>query len=410
MQFSNQKIEWFTEMAECVGTIYLWEYDGNWSLRTSSCPPEDRVYWNEIFRTVDGPTHIGSVIRDATKPVLFSAGVDLTWIAVSSYTSAGRPRYYVLGPVFLSTMSNEELMEAVDNYDFKMSNKTDYMNHLDDLPPIQYPTFLLLGSMLYRCLYHEIIDGTEFQLVSPKNLRVRPEDRIACDLIADTSHGRSDVEDMMLEQIAAGNLNYRSVLPSLQLGQYGDLAPKSTIRQLKDECIIGITLCSRAAMSGGLSRKTALSAADSYIRQVESADTIVEVMEIYPTMYDDYIRRVHDRKKNATYSVPVRNCMDYVDRHLNENIAVKDVAEGLGYTGYYLSSLFHRETGNTLADYIKIRKIEAAKRLLKDSTEPIKVIAEQVGFATPSHFTLVFRKETGMTPKEYRQSGDSLMT
>lgn len=405
LEHQSEKIQWFMEMTECSGNLYLWQYTLGWKLLESSCPAPQEQFWDSMFRLLDGPENIEPMFSQNHYPVIFNAAIDLLWITVPFYEQNILQSYYVLGPVFLSSMSAEELNRALDQYTLPTASKQDYLEQMGLLPSIQYPTFLLYGSMLYHCFYPDTMDFTDYQLASPKNVRARPEDRFSCDLLVNSSHGRADVEDLLLQQITDGNLNYRSTLPALQLGQYGELAPQSTLRQLKDECLIAITLCSRAAILGGLSRKTALSVGDSYIRQVESSSTINEVMAIYTPMVDDFIKRVHNTKDQQQYSAAVRNCMDYIERHVSDSLSVKSVAEGTGYTGYYISRLFHRETGTTIGDYIKARKIEYAKRLLKETNDSIGSISEQLGFSSPSYFASVFRSLTGVTPKEFRQGG-----
>ena len=189
--------------------------------------------------------------------------MDLSWIIVPAVEKHTIARYLVLGPVFLSSMSQQELDKALDSYDFATSSKYEYKTHLEDLPSIQYPAFLLYGKMLNRCLYPEVVDLMDFRIVSAKNVRVRPENRLSSEIVLDSSEGRADIEDLLLQQIRQGNPNFRNAIPALQLGQYGEMAPQSTLRQLKDECIVAITLSSRAAMDGGLSRQQALGVGDS---------------------------------------------------------------------------------------------------------------------------------------------------
>lgn len=403
LQQQSEKILWFSEMAECAGNLYLWQYSRHWKLVESSCPASTEKYWDTVFRTVQGPENIEPKFSRSGYPVIFNAAIDLLWITVPSWERNAISSYYVLGPVFLSSMTAEELNRELDAAGLSPAARQEYRDQLEQLPAIQYPTFLLYGSMLYHCFNRDTMDFTDYQVASPKNVRARPEDRFSCDLLVNSSHGRADVEDLLLQQITNGNLNYRSVLPALQLGQYGELAPQSTLRQLKDECLIAITLCSRAAILGGLSRRTALSVGDNYIRQVESSNTINEVMAIYTPMVEDFIKRVHNAQEQQQYSAAVRNCMDYIERHISEPITVKSVAEGTGYTGYYLSGLFRRETGSSIGGYIKNRKIEYAKRLLKETNDNIGSISEQLGFSSPSHFSSVFRSLTGYTPKEFRE-------
>ena len=70
---------------------------------------------------------------------------------------------------------------------------------------------------------------------------------------------------------------------------------------------------------------------------------------------------------------------------------------------YYLSRLFRRVTGQSIVDYINNRRIDAARRLLKNTELSISDIAEQTGFASAAHFRRVFRDVMGISPLQYRK-------
>ena len=68
----------------------------------------------------------------------------------------------------------------------------------------------------------------------------------------------------------------------------------------------------------------------------------------------------------------------------------------------YLSTKFKKETGMTLSQYIQEQKIGKAKSLLKSTDRSILEIATYLGFSSQGYFQNVFKKLTGMTPKDYR--------
>ena len=74
----------------------------------------------------------------------------------------------------------------------------------------------------------------------------------------------------------------------------------------------------------------------------------------------------------------------------------------MNMTPNYLSSLFARQTGITIHNYIQREKIDVASRLLKFSDRPISDVSTYMGFQSQSNFSLIFRKWKGMTPSEYR--------
>lgn len=69
----------------------------------------------------------------------------------------------------------------------------------------------------------------------------------------------------------------------------------------------------------------------------------------------------------------------------------------------YLFRAYKQLTGQNLSRYISDRRIEKARGLLSDSSLKISEISCQVGYESPAHFSRIFKKNTGMTPQEYRE-------
>lgn len=74
----------------------------------------------------------------------------------------------------------------------------------------------------------------------------------------------------------------------------------------------------------------------------------------------------------------------------------------LGVSASYLSRLFKKETGVSVSTYIRDRKIDMAKNLLRFSDASMIDIANRLAFSSQSHFIQQFKESVGMTPKKYR--------
>ena len=109
----QEKLNWFMEMTECADGLFLWDYTTSWDIRSSNCPEDKAVYWSHLFRVVGGPEQVSPLFAHSRKPVLFNAAVDLSWIIVPAVEKHTIARYLVLGPVFLSSMSQQELDKAL---------------------------------------------------------------------------------------------------------------------------------------------------------------------------------------------------------------------------------------------------------------------------------------------------------
>ncbi len=96
-------------------------------------------------------------------------------------------------------------------------------------------------------------------------------------------------------------------------------------------------------------------------------------------------------------------CIDYIYKHLHQRITVPDLAEQAGLTESYLSTLFKKETGRSISDYVLDRRIEAASNMLKFSNYSCADIGAILAFSSQSHFIRVFKARTGQTPRAFRE-------
>jgi len=92
----------------------------------------------------------------------------------------------------------------------------------------------------------------------------------------------------------------------------------------------------------------------------------------------------------------------YIHEHYRENIGRNEIAGEFYLTPEYLAKLYKKRTGMKLNDYINEYRIEAAKNLLKTSEMNISSIAEAVGFDNFSYFSTLFKKQTGVSPRDYK--------
>ena len=113
-----------------------------------------------------------------------------------------------------------------------------------------------------------------------------------------------------------------------------------------------------------------------------------------------------DSARGDASSLPafkLRRVTDWMAEHLSEEFSLTRVAEQSGMSVFHFTRLFKRATGVPPSQYqIKLR-MDAARRLLRETKRSIIAIGNEVGYSNPSHFARLFRKETGLTPSEYRK-------
>ena len=167
--------------------------------------------------------------------------------------------------------------------------------------------------------------------------------------------------------------------------------------------VASVTLACRFCIEGGMASEEAYNLSDLYIRQVDKCRSVDEVFTLHDTMLKDYTTRMRDLTRRDVVSRQVHRCMDYIDKHLQQPLTVKKLAEELELSESYVSILFKRETGTAVSEYIRRRRVETAKMLLQYTEFRCVEIAEYLCFSSDSHFSRVFREYVGQTPREYRQ-------
>ena len=75
----------------------------------------------------------------------------------------------------------------------------------------------------------------------------------------------------------------------------------------------------------------------------------------------------------------------------------------MGYTEYYLTEKFKKETGQSVSSYIRYAKVERAKVLLSTTDLSIQEVSERLAFSTVNYFIKIFRETAGYTPAQYRK-------
>ncbi len=95
---------------------------------------------------------------------------------------------------------------------------------------------------------------------------------------------------------------------------------------------------------------------------------------------------------------------EYVRGNLHSSLTLKDIAEYVGYSPYYLHRAFRQRTGKRLFEYVAELRMELAMKLLRSTDWSVARIAVETGFSDASHLSRLLRKNTGLTPVQYRQS------
>lgn len=108
-------------------------------------------------------------------------------------------------------------------------------------------------------------------------------------------------------------------------------------------------------------------------------------------------------------SPKILSAIDYMKSHYSHPISLEEIAESIGISRIYLSQIFKKETGMTINEYLGNYRLQKAKELLLTSNLKIYTIAEMCGFGSVQYFSQVFKKVTGFSPYQFKDTNANIL-
>jgi AraC family transcriptional regulator len=97
----------------------------------------------------------------------------------------------------------------------------------------------------------------------------------------------------------------------------------------------------------------------------------------------------------------VARALIHIESRFHEPILLEDIARASHMSRFHFARTFRAETGMSVMQYVRWRRVEEAKRLLRTGRIPLATIATDLGYFDHSHFARAFRSATGVRPHQY---------
>lgn len=391
----------FRDLIESVSPIYITEFNAYFEIIYSNNPNAElfsMLFSMEINDSFPHGEELQSVAENITKPVIFTNSVGMTWLSDVYMEGGELRRIYLLGPVFLDDISLRKIETRLGLIQLSSPVRNQFLGFLHELPVITLDRYYDFGIMLHKAVRNEVIDRSDFRYPD-----MYDDSNMSGETLRDY-HGAYRAERRMCQMIEDGNLQYQRAQDEL-VSISGNLVRNVTGDHLRQEKNVAVVLCTvyaRAAMRGGVEPETVYVMSDLYIQRIEEAGDFTKVKKLMEEMAEGFVRMVYRHKMQSGSSPQIRKACDYIGTHLDEDLNIQDIAGRFGYSGYYFSNKFKKEMGVSFREYIRNRKIEKGKELLRNTNMDVGEISISLGYESVSYFGEIFKKAVGVSPGEYR--------
>jgi len=316
----------------------------------------------------------------------------------------------VVGPYINEKPQAGEWNEIISS--LPINNRRHFLQLYEEIPLLSSVRTLALSRMIYYVIHRQLVDSSTSLLADgmpmpePAVEKKEPDAELSRRRRSGMLHTNLSHERVMLNYVRNGERERIRTFVTESIiaeDEFGVLAKRSRIRSEKNLMITGIALICRAAIEGGLHEEDAFTLSDFYIQLLEEKDTLQAINALMTEVLFDFVDRVSEVRRGH-YSPAIQDSLHEITNHLYGDITLERLAECTNLSPNYLSSLFKKEVGRTISEYVQRERIEEAKRLLTLTDYPIADIAAWLNFNDQSYFNKVFKKWNGIAPMAYRKS------
>lgn len=338
------------------------------------------------------------------EPYIFACHASLNHIVFPLITKKTFFGSILVGPFLMDTPDSILISDLLKKYHISTIQALELYDETRHLPIIA-PTRVSHISRLLFYMFSNLIDGSKEELkhnqqkLLQQSLINESIQRFKAENISTDSYPY-DQEKELLHQVKLGNVTEANAVLNTLLG-YVLFSEGSSLEIVKTRALELCSLLSRTAIEGGAPTDNILKLNNQFLKNIQQINNIdslcYNLQEIVETFSESLFNYIPSQNNEL-----IRKAMIYISKHFNEPLNLEDVAMHVHLHPSYFSTMFKQSIGSSFKEYLNMVRIEESKRLLSNTDFSIIDIAIAIGFEDQSYFSKVFKKYTGLTPKQFR--------
>lgn len=338
------------------------------------------------------------------EPYIFACHADLNHIVYPLISKQSFLGSILVGPFLMDAPDSILISDISKRYRIPMDDALELYDEAGSLPLITPARVNHISHLLFYLFSNLIAE-------SKKELRQNSQKLLQQSRISESIQRYKDgairkdsypyeKEKELIARVKHGDVNGANAVLNDLLG-YVLFSQGNSLEAVKPRAIELCSLLSRTAIEGGAPTDSILKLNNQFLQnlqQINTMDTLChKLQEIVETFSESMFNYIPSRNSEL-----IKKAMLYISDHFNTPLTLEEVAAYVHLHPSYFSTLFKSSTGSSFKEYLNMVRIEESKRLLANTDFSIIDIAVATGFEDQSYFSKVFKKYTGLTPKQYR--------
>jgi AraC-like DNA-binding protein len=332
------------------------------------------------------------------------------------YSETESPDYLIIGPYISFQVTQNFLLKISEQYGSSEDALSFFDKYYKNITYVKDDNLILSMVFSFADTVYGGSSNYTYQNISKKEsqpadmipmvtLQAEEESSLLDTAIIDRTYA---AEQQLFDCVQHGQISKLTLLlADNSVGQFlwgnAERRVADPIRNTKNYMIVCNTLLRKAAEFGGVAPVFLHRISGDFAYRIESIHSPQEGVDLVQHMMRKYCRLVHNQSTKG-YSQPVQKVISKINMDLKEDLTLQTLADMMNMNASYLSSLFKKEVGMPLTEYVNRKRVEYALSLLNTTSLQVQTIAQQCGIMDVNYFTKTFKKYIGMTPTRYRDS------
>ncbi len=317
--------------------------------------------------------------------------------------------FFIAGPFTFVDISQKNFLELLENLDLPADRIPLLKNYYYNIAFIHSESDFrnLIGTFaetVYQGSSNFTISHVYGNFLNPSLLEgyiTNPEPVNSMPITARVIEEKYRFENQCMQAVNQGNYSLVDQLLSHGNGRWPIPRLTNTMRDYKNYLVIFNTLLRKAAERGAVHPVYLDELSSKFAKEIEEL-TSVDEHSLAKKMLHKYCLLVKNHSVKG-YSPVIQKTLNQISLDLTGDLSLKNLSETFSISAGYLSTLFKKEVGMTLTDYVNKKRIDHAVLLLNSTNLQIQTIASYCGINDINYFTRTFKKLKGVTPKKYRE-------
>ncbi|MCI8549658.1 MAG: AraC family transcriptional regulator [Lachnospiraceae bacterium] len=358
---------------------------------------------NEICSEIHAKA--GKRAMDLGETYIFSCHANLNHIVFPLINKSSLFGSVLVGPFLMDKPDSLLISDLGCRYPIPTDSLLELYEEAHSLPIVPPAKVTQISHLLYYMFSSLISDSYQHFIINQEKLHQQSRINEAIQRYKNYHPSQSpeypyETEKELVTRVKARDITQAKALLNDLLG-YVFFSEGSNLDTIKNRAIELCSLLSRAAIDGGASNHIILKINNQFLENINTIGNLDDLCFLLQETLNSFMENMFDHLPEKNHDL-AKKAVLYIARNFSTPITLEDAAAHIHLSPAYFSTFFKQATGSSFKEYLNKIRIKESKRLLANSDYSIIDIAVAVGFSDQSYFSRVFKKYTGLTPKQYR--------